>query len=97
MTSQTGSKTITIHILPDISRSECSKIMKFDQLIEYNIRIIFLEKFCTKYGGEAKFGGECNLRPFFKKLKLGISLDNSLKFRTVCFYCLTKSRATKIY
>ena len=26
--------------------------MKFDQLIEYNMRNIFLEKLYTKYGGE---------------------------------------------
>ena len=43
--------------------------MKFGQLIEYNIRNIFLEKSYLKYGGE-------NIsRPFSKKPKFGIFLD----------------------
>ena len=58
-----------IHILPNISRSKGNQTMKFDQLIEYNIRNIFLEKSYTKYGGET------SLRPFSGKLKLRISLD----------------------
>ena len=33
--------------------------MKFGQLIEHDIRHIFLENSCTKFGGEA------NHRPFF--------------------------------
>ena len=41
MTSQQGKETILIHILPNISRNE-------GQLIEYNIRDIFLEKSHTK-------------------------------------------------
>ena len=43
--------------------------MKFDQLIECNIKKIFLE---TSY---IKYGGETIPRPFHKKSKLGISLD----------------------
>ena len=43
--------------------------MKFHQLIEYNMRNIFIEKSYTECGGEAI------PRPFFKKLKLSISLD----------------------
>ena len=43
--------------------------MKFGQLIEYNIRNIFVEKSYTKWGAET-FS-----RPFSKKSKLGISLD----------------------
>ena len=31
------------------------KIMKFGQLIEYNMRNIFLEKSCTKFGEETSF------------------------------------------
>ena len=43
--------------------------MKFGQLIEYNIREIFLERSYPKCGGE-------NIpRPFSKKSELGISLD----------------------
>ena len=48
MTSQPGSQTITIHILPNISRSKDNQKMKFGQLIEYNMRNIFLEKLCRK-------------------------------------------------
>ena len=46
------------------------------------MRNISLEKSYTKYGGKT------SLRPFFKKLKLSNSLNNSLKFYTVCFYCM---------
>ena len=43
--------------------------MKFDQLIEYNIRNIFLEQSYTQSCGEA------GPRPFHKKLKLSVSVD----------------------
>ena len=69
MTSQPGQQTIVIHILPNISRSEGNQTMKFDQLIEYKMRNIFLEKSYTKCGGEI------SLRPFSDKSKLSISLD----------------------
>ena len=36
MTLQTWKQTITIHILPNISRSKGNETMKFDQLIDYN-------------------------------------------------------------
>ena len=35
-----------------MSRSKGNQTMKFGQLIEYNIRNIFLEKSYTKFGGE---------------------------------------------
>ena len=44
MTSQTGQQAITIHTLPNISRRKDNHTMKFGQLIEYNMRNIFLEK-----------------------------------------------------
>ena len=43
--------------------------MKFGQLIEYNMRKIFLEKSDTKYGGEIIRG------PFSKKTNFGKFLD----------------------
>ena len=43
--------------------------MKFGQLIEYKMRNIVIGKSYTKYGGET------TPRPFFKKSKFGISLD----------------------
>ena len=39
---------ITIHILPDISRSKVNQTMKFGQVIKNNKRIIFLQKSCRK-------------------------------------------------
>ena len=53
MASQARQQIITIHIFPNISRSKGNQIVKFGQLIEYNTRNIFLEKSCTKCGGEA--------------------------------------------
>ena len=35
MTSQPGQQTITIHILPNTSRSKGNQTMKFGQVIEY--------------------------------------------------------------
>ena len=43
MTSLTGQQIIAIHILPNISRSKGNQPMKFGQLIDYNMRNIFLE------------------------------------------------------
>ena len=52
MTSQPGLQTITIHILPNISRSKGNQTMKLSQLIEYNKENSFLEKLCRKWGRE---------------------------------------------
>ena len=58
--------------------------MKFGQLIESNMKNIFLEK------SYPECGGETDHRLFFKKLFLWIKKAflwiNSLKFYTVCFY-----------
>ena len=51
MTSQTGQQLIAIHILRNIPRNEGNQTMKFGQLIEYNMRNIFLEKSYTKCRG----------------------------------------------
>ena len=67
MTSQPGQKTIAIHILPNILRSNGTQTMKFGQLIEYSMRNIFVEKSYIKCGRETI--------PFSKKSKLSISLD----------------------
>ena len=48
MTSQSGYQRIVIHILSNISRSEDNQRMKFGQLIEYNMRNVFLQKSYTK-------------------------------------------------
>ena len=44
MTSKFGEQTIAIHILSNITRSKGNQAMKFGQLIEYNMRNIFLQK-----------------------------------------------------
>ena len=69
VTSQPAKQAIPTNILPNISGRKCNQTMKFGQLIEYNIRNIFLEK------SYAKLGGETIPKPFFKKSKLSISLD----------------------
>ena len=56
-------------MLPKISRSRDNQTVKFGQLIEYNMRKIFLEK------SYAKCGGETIPKPFPKNPKLSISLD----------------------
>ena len=65
--------------------------MRFGLLIGYNMRNI--EKSYTKCGAET------SPRPSSRKSKLNISLDKNriLKFYAVCFYCMFKSRATKIH
>ena len=50
--SQPGSQTIAIHILPNISQSKDNQTLRFDQLIEYKKRNIFLKKLCGKWGRE---------------------------------------------
>ena len=81
MMTQTGQQTITIKLLSDISRSKGNQTMKFSQLIEYNIKNIFLEKSSTKCGGVTS--------PYL--------LINSPKFHTFCFYFMPKSRTTQTY
>ena len=79
MASSTGKQMIAIHILPNISRSKCNQKMKLGQLIEHNMRSIFLEKSYTK------FDGETSPRPFSKKSKLSISLDQLLEILYILF------------
>ena len=68
-----------MHVLPNISRSKSNQTMKFDQLIEYNMRNIFLEKPSTIYGGET------SPRAFFKKSKFSISLDQQSEISCCLF------------
>ena len=69
MMLQPGKQTIPIHILPNISRGKDNHTMKFGELIEYNMRNIFLEN------SYSKFGGEAGPRSFYQKFKLSISAD----------------------
>ena len=42
-----------MHILFNISRGKNNQAIKFCQLVEYNMRNIFLDKSYTKFAGEA--------------------------------------------
>ena len=63
-TSKPGKEKFAIQILPNGNQTT-----KFGRLIEYNLRNIFLEKSFTKCSAETIS------RPFYKKKKLSISLD----------------------
>ena len=65
--------------------------MTFGQLIEYNLRNIFLEE------SYIKCGGEIIPRPFFKKSKLSISLDQYSRGLHILLKLLAKLRTVKIY
>ena len=69
MTSQPGLEAIVMHILSNILISKGNQTMKFDQLIEYNMKNTFLEK------SYRKCGRNTISRPFSKKSILSISLD----------------------
>ena len=75
-----------MHILINISRSKANQAMKFGQLIEYNLRNIFREKSYTKCGGEAIH------RPFSKRWKLFMSLDQYSKTLYNLFLMYAKLR-----
>ena len=64
--------------------------MKFGQLIEYNVRNIFLEK------SYSKCGGETIPRPFPKKSKLSLSLAQQSKVFYSLFLLYGKLRAIKV-
>ena len=77
--------------MPNISRSKFSQKMKSGQLIAYNMRNIFLEKLHTKCCGETI------TKPFSKKSKLSISLDQQSKVLYSLFLLHAKLRAIEIY
>ena len=70
-----------MHILPDTSRSKGNQTKKFSQLIEYNMRNIFLEKSWTKCGGET------SPKPiFFKKEKIKTEHIDQQSYSLFLFY-----------
>ena len=79
-----------MHILPNVWRSKDDKTIKFDQLIDYDVRNIFLEK------SYAKYGGETIPRPFSKKSKLNISLDPGSKVLYIFFLLYAKPKPIDI-
>ena len=79
MTSQPGYQTIiAIHILTNISKSKSNEVMKFGQLIEHNMRNIFLEKSYTKCGGDTI------PRPFSKISNLSKYLHHIFASNVLC-------------
>ena len=93
MTSQPDKQTITIHNvinMINISRSKDNQATKIGQLLECNLTNIFLEKPYTKCGGETI------PRPFFKKSKLSISLDQYCKVLNSLFLLYANLRAIEI-
>ena len=78
-------------MLLNISRSKGNQTKKFGQLIECNMKNIFLEKSYTKCGGET------SPRPFSEKSKLSVSLDQLSKVLYGLFLLYAKLRAIVIY
>ena len=52
MASQPGKQAIAMHISPNISISKGNQTVKLGQLIQNNLRKIFLEISCIKCGGK---------------------------------------------
>ena len=48
MTSPPGKQIFAKHTLPNISQNKVNQVVKFDQLIEYNMRNIFRKKVIHK-------------------------------------------------
>ena len=80
-------KLICKLILPNISRTKGSQTVKVGQFLQYNMRIIFLEKSYPKCDGEAIF------RPFSRKSK---SLDQQSEFLFSLLSYISKSMNNKI-
>ena len=91
MAAQHGNQTIAIHTLPYISRIKSNQTVKCGQLIEYDMRNIFLEK------SNAKCGGETIPRSFPKNLNLNASLYQQPKFLNCLFSLHAKLRVIKTY
>ena len=64
--------------------------MKFGQLIEYNMRNIFLKEFYTKYGGETipKLFLKSQNWAYLWINNWGLSKYTEIKLQTICFYLI---------
>ena len=91
MASEPGKQIIAMHILPNILVSKDDQAMKFGQLIEYDMKNIFLRKLWPKCGGQTI------PRSFSKKSNLNISLDQYPKVLYSLYLLYAKLRAIKIY
>ena len=77
-------------MLINISINKGNQTMKIGQSLEYTNRNIFLEKLYTKCGGKTI------PRPFSKKSKLSVSLDQQFKVLHSLFLLYAKLKAIKI-
>ena len=89
MISQPGTTNNCNTYIAHISKSKDCQTVKFGQLIEYNVRKIFLE---TSY---PKCGGETSPKPFSENQNWAYLLINSLKFYTVYLYCMSSGGLSK--
>ena len=80
MTPQTGPKIITIHILPNISRSKGNQAMKSGQSIKYSVRNVFLHKSCRKWSRETRSRPILFFKIAFCKVKTS---DQHLSFNII--------------
>ena len=87
MTLRPEKQTIAIHILPNIEERKDKQTMKIGQLIEYNMRNIFLQKSYETCGGETIPRIEQN------RAYLGI---NTLKILRDLFLFYAKMRAIEV-
>ena len=83
LTSQPREQTIVIYILPNISRSKGNQTMKFGQLIECNIRNIFLEKSYIHKSLDQYSKVLYSLFLFYPRLRAKYI---ETKLQTTCFY-----------
>ena len=74
MTARRRNQAIIMHMLPNISRSKGNQTMKFGQLIEYNMKNVFLGK---------SYSEKLFLDHFLKNQNWGYLWINSLKFWTI--------------
>ena len=91
MKLQPGKQTIAQHILNDILRNKSNQTMKYGKLPECDMSNIFFEE------SRIKCGGETILRPFCKNSKLKLSLYQWSRILYSLFFCMSKSKAIKIY
>ena len=91
MMKQPGQQAIVIHIFPNISRSKGNQTIKFGQLIECNMRNLFLEKI------KHKMWWRNQSETLSEKLKLGVSLDQQSKVLYGLFLLYAKLRASDYF
>ena len=91
MTLQSGKQTFAIHILPCISRSKDNQTVKYGQLIEYNMKRIFLEN------QTQNIVEKLVPNPFLKNQNWAYLWINSLKFYRVNLYWVPSWGLSKYY